>query len=974
RLLQGTSQDPPLRPHFQPPSYPFWVKVGNENQDDTFPSYLQNCMNLPPEKVSLLNQYDSEKKWDLICDQERFQVRSPPSVYIQKLRGFLDQGGVSRKVSFKRRIQESAQVLRELEISLRTNHIGWVQEFLNDDNKGLDVLVDYLAFTQSAVTHSSESTDNGSVAPDRSKPLEQSLEDLSKESSPTQGSHHTGHGRKTIRSSRMFSQKDDVHVCIMCLRAIMNYQSGFNLVMQHHHCVNEITLSLNNWSARTKALVLELLAAVCLVRGGHDIIMSAFDNFQMVCGEKRPFEKLMEYFQNEDGSIDFMVACMQFINIVVHSVEDMNFRVHLQFVFTALGLDKYLERLLVQIQAYLDNVFDNTFLEHIQELQQQVAQLTEKLQESENDTMSKVAELEKQLMQAQREAEQQRVSVCVSVCVSVSVCLRHPSGLEQSVLELEEQGLIRTRRRKDGSLAIEIVPPVTVTSPLPDTGTRSLLHSAGGVRLVVRGGAGGQGRAWGGPIAQMRGYWLGMGLGVGGVYSWSPIQTKFRMPLLNWASLQPNQITGTVFTELNDEKLLQELNMADFEERFQTKAQKSAVDINTIKAKAAQKCQNKVSLIEGNRAKNLAITLRKGGLNTEAMCQAIDSFDLQSLSLDFLELLTRFVPTECERKVLERYEAEGRPLAELGEEDRFMIKFSKIPRLDKRMDTMIFMGNFSDTAQRLTPQLNAVIAASMSIKSSTKLKKILEIILAFGNYMNSSKKGMAYGFRLKSLDQLLETKSTDRKQTLMSYMVDIVNERYPELSNFHTDLLFLDKAAAVSLDSVVQDVRGLERGMELARKEILVQDSMILKEFLSSNNEKLEQLQRDSTSAQEAYSSVVEYFGENVKTTQPSTFFQLFTRFIKAYKQTEQDNQNRQREEAAQEPPAQKKPPFLDLMAELKKKQNKERIIYDGKDGAIEDIITDLRNQPYRPGDAMRRSARKRVDEQTLRVSGEVSL
>uniref|UniRef100_A0A4W3HRQ2 Formin like 1 n=1 Tax=Callorhinchus milii TaxID=7868 RepID=A0A4W3HRQ2_CALMI len=917
-------------------------------------------MNLPPEKVSLLNQYDSEKKWDLICDQERFQVRSPPSVYIQKLRGFLDQGGVSRK--FKRRIQESAQVLRELEISLRTNHIGWVQEFLNDDNKGLDVLVDYLAFTQSAVTHSSESTDNGSVAPDRSKPLEQSLEDLSKESSPTQGSsragrhltvrHHTGHGRKTIRSSRMFSQKDDVHVCIMCLRAIMNYQSGFNLVMQHHHCVNEITLSLNNWSARTKALVLELLAAVCLVRGGHDIIMSAFDNFQMVCGEKRPFEKLMEYFQNEDGSIDFMVACMQFINIVVHSVEDMNFRVHLQFVFTALGLDKYLERLLVQIQAYLDNVFDVGATAGGTGDAVGVSQLTEKLQESENDTMSKVAELEKQLMQAQREAEQQRESARDSgarlTALQESVATgertaQHPSGLEQSVLELEEQGLIRTRRRKDGSLAIEIVPPVTVTSPLPDTGTRSLLHSAGGVRLVVRGGAGGQGRAWGGPIAQMRGYWLGMGLGVGGVYSWSPIQTKFRMPLLNWASLQPNQITGTVFTELNDEKLLQELNMADFEERFQTKAQKSAVDINTIKAKAAQKCQNKVSLIEGNRAKNLAITLRKGAYD----CR-VHSFDLQSLSLDFLELLTRFVPTECERKVLERYEAEGRPLAELGEEDRFMIKFSKIPRLDKRMDTMIFMGNFSDTAQRLTPQLNAVIAASMSIKSSTKLKKILEIILAFGNYMNSSKKGMAYGFRLKSLDQLLETKSTDRKQTLMSYMVDIVNERYPELSNFHTDLLFLDKAAAVSLDSVVQDVRGLERGMELARKEILVQDSMILKEFLSSNNEKLEQLQRDSTSAQEAYSSVVEYFGENVKTTQPSTFFQLFTRFIKAYKQTEQDNQNRQREEAAQEapvtdptnPPAQKKPPFLDLMAELKKKQNKERIIYDGKDGAIEDIIT----------------------------------
>lgn len=33
---------------------------------------------------------------------------------------------------------------------------------------------------------------------------------------------------------------------------------------------------------RTKALVLELLAAVCLVRGGHEIILSAFDNFKTV--------------------------------------------------------------------------------------------------------------------------------------------------------------------------------------------------------------------------------------------------------------------------------------------------------------------------------------------------------------------------------------------------------------------------------------------------------------------------------------------------------------------------------------------------------------------------------------------------------------------------------------------------------------------------------------------------------------------
>lgn len=35
---------------------------------------------------------------------------------------------------------------------------------------------------------------------------------------------------------------------------------------------------------------------------------------------------------------------------------------------------------------------------------------------------------------------------------------------------------------------------------------------------------------------------------------------------------------------------------------------------------------------------------------------------------------------------------------------------------------------------------------------------------------------------------------------------------------------------------------------------------------------------------QEAYESAVEYFGENPKTSPPTTFFPMFMRFIKAYK------------------------------------------------------------------------------------------
>jgi hypothetical protein len=42
--------------------------------------------------------------------------------------------------------------------------------------------------------------------------------------------------------------------------------------------------------------------------GGHEIILTAFDNFKDICKEKRRFQTLMAYFMNfEMFHIEFMV-------------------------------------------------------------------------------------------------------------------------------------------------------------------------------------------------------------------------------------------------------------------------------------------------------------------------------------------------------------------------------------------------------------------------------------------------------------------------------------------------------------------------------------------------------------------------------------------------------------------------------------------------------------------------------------------
>lgn len=92
-------------------------------------------------------------------------------------------------------------------------------------------------------------------------------------------------------------------------------------------------------------------------------------------------------------------------------------------------------------------------------------------------------------------------------------------------------------------------------------------------------------------------------------------------------------------------------------------------------------------------------------------------------------------------------------------------------------------------------QVHAIISASSSVKKSKKLRQVLEVVLAFGNYMNSAKRGPAYGFKLQSLDTLLDTKSSDKRMCLLHYIVDTIHYKFPHLLSFDSELMYIDKAA-----------------------------------------------------------------------------------------------------------------------------------------------------------------------------------
>ena len=157
-----------------------------------------------------------------------------------------------------------------------------------------------------------------------------------------------------------------------------------------------------------------------------------------------------------------------------------------------------------------------------------------------------------------------------------------------------------------------------------------------------------------------------------------------------------------------------------------------------------------------------------------------------------------------------------------------------------------------------------------------------------GNYMNSSKRGPAYGFKLQSLDTLMDTKSSDKRMCLMHYLAATIRQKFPELLTFDSELLYIDKAALVSMENLVADIHELEKGMDQVRKEFELRSksgqSAVLRDFLSNSEDKLRRLQNDIRSAQDSFRECVEYFGESARSTDANTFFALLVRFARAFK------------------------------------------------------------------------------------------
>merc|ERR1719473_726422 len=103
-----------------------------------------------------------------------------------------------------------------------------------------------------------------------------------------------------------------------------------------------------------------------------------------------------------------------------------------------------------------------------------------------------------------------------------------------------------------------------------------------------------------------------------------------------------------------------------------------------------------------------------------------------------------------------------------------MFKLNSVERARERLALLMKANSAGENLELLSPQADAVTVASTALCKSTKLRKLLEVVLAFGNRMNSGRRGGAWGFKLSVFDKLTDLKSTDKQKTLMEFVVETI--------------------------------------------------------------------------------------------------------------------------------------------------------------------------------------------------------
>nr|XP_033800692.1 protein diaphanous homolog 2 isoform X6 [Geotrypetes seraphini] len=165
--------------------------------------------------------------------------------------------------------------------------------------------------------------------------------------------------------------KKNQHKLIQCLKAFMNNKYGLQRILGEERSLLLLARAIDPKQGNMMTEIVKILSAICII--GEENILDKLLAAITTAAErynKERFASIVEGLESHDA-LQLQVACMQFINALVTSPEDLDFRIHLRNEFLRCGLKKILPDLKEKENEELDiqlKVFDENKDEDLIEL------------------------------------------------------------------------------------------------------------------------------------------------------------------------------------------------------------------------------------------------------------------------------------------------------------------------------------------------------------------------------------------------------------------------------------------------------------------------------------------------------------------------------------------------------------------------------------------------------------------------------
>ncbi|KAF6113385.1 dishevelled associated activator of morphogenesis 2 [Phyllostomus discolor] len=469
-------------------------------------------------------------------------------------------------------------------------------------------------------------------------------------------------------------------------------------------------------------------------------------------------------------------------------------------------------------------------------------------------------------------------------------------------------------------------------------------------------------------------------------------QPSHPLKSFNWVKLNEERVPGTVWNEIDDMQVFRILDLEDFEKMFSAYQRHQELITNTSQQKElgstediylASRKVKELSVIDGRRAQNCIILLSKLKLSNEEIRQAVLKMDEQEdLAKDMLEQLLKFIPEKSDIDLLEEHKHE---IERMARADRFLYEMSRIDHYQQRLQALFFKKKFQERLAEAKPKVEAILLASQELIRSKRLKQMLEVVLAIGNFMNKGQRGGAYGFRVASLNKIVDTKSSiDRNISLLHYLIMILEKHFPDILNMPSELQHLPEAAKVNLAELEKEVGNLRKGLRAVEVELEYQKHQlrepndkfvpVMSDFITVSSFSFSELEDQLNESRDKFSKALMHFGEQDSKMQPDEFFGIFDTFLQAFSEARQDLEAMRRRKEEEERRAR-------MEAMLKEQRERERWqrqrkVHAGsaleEGGEFDDLVSALRSGEVFDKDLCKlKRSRKRPGGQALEVTRE---